>query len=103
MRSGHESDRLIAAISQLYGFKHKIEAMVAMETFTVIALHQGDIDLEKEPVKIKLFGKDKEMDNDDDYYESFFNLDLANGFVFWNEKDLDYREPLIRALSSNAR
>ena len=53
----------------------------------------------KEPIKIKIFGKDSENDLENDYYESFFNLDLANGFVFWNEKDEEYREPLIRGLS----
>jgi len=34
-----------------------------------------------------------------EYFESFFNRDLASGFVFWNEKDPDYRTPLIRGLS----
>lgn len=102
LRSGDESDRLITALAQLYGLKHKVETMVAVETFTGIALHQGDIDLEKETVKIKLFGKDKETDEEDDYYESFFNLDLPNGLVFWNEKDQGYREPLIKALSVHA-
>lgn len=54
-----------------------------------------------EPVKIKLFGNDRETDSEDDYYESFFNLDLPNGLVFWNEKDQEYREPLVRSLSSS--
>lgn len=52
-----------------------------------------------EPIKIKLFGRDQDPDLDENYYESFFHLDLENGFVFWNEKDPDYREPLIRGLS----
>ena len=73
--------------------------MVSEETFTGIALHQGMIDMESEPVKIKIFGNDSDNDIEDDYYESFFNLDLKNGFVFWNEKDQEYREPLIRSLS----
>jgi hypothetical protein len=65
-------------------------------------LHQGEINSEKEPVKIKLFGKDKETNDADDYYESFLYLDLSNSLVFWNEKDQDYREPLVRALSEKA-
>ena len=52
-----------------------------------------------EPVKLKLFGRDRPSDQEDDYYESFFNLDLKNMFVFWNEKDQEYRAPLLRALS----
>lgn len=99
-RSGPESDRLISVLSVLYGNKSKKLKMVKVETFTGIALHEDPIDMTSEPIKIKLFGKDSEVDfNEDAYYESFFNLDLKNGFVFWNEKDQDYREPLIRGLS----
>lgn len=98
-RSGEESDRLISFLSELYGNLPKHLRMVDEETFTGIALHKGKIDMTKEPIKIKIFGNDKEEDNEDDYYESFFNLDLKNGYVFWNEKDQDYREPLIKSLS----
>ncbi|MBI5461354.1 MAG: hypothetical protein HY941_04120 [Gammaproteobacteria bacterium] len=72
--------------------------MIPEETFTAIALHQQDTDLACHTVKLKLFGRDQEPFNEDDYYESFFNVDLANGFVWWNEKDPDYRSPLIRGL-----
>jgi len=34
--------------------------------------------------------------------ECFFNVDFANGLDFWNEKDQDYREPLIQGLASAA-
>jgi hypothetical protein len=68
------------------------------ESFTAIALHQGDIDLEREGVRIKIFGRDSDPDLEWNYFESFFNVDLPNGLVFWNEKDPDYREPLLKAL-----
>lgn len=97
-RSGHESDRLIATIAKLYGLEVKPEQMVATESFTAIALHQGDKDMESEPVKIKIFGNDGPEDNEENYYESFFNLDLKHGFVFWNEKDQEYRQALVRSL-----
>ena len=42
-------------------------------------------------------GKDIE-DDEDDYYASFFNLDLSHHMVYWNEKDCDYREPLTPVL-----
>jgi len=99
-RSGAESDRLIAAIGELYGAKRAPKTMVDEETFTAIALHQGKLDIEREPVRLKLFGKDAEPIDEKAYYESFFNVDLANGFVFWNEKDPEYRKPLLRALGS---
>lgn len=99
LRTGEESDRLMAALVRLYGHEKPGLRMIAEETFTAIALHQGPLDMEREPVKIKIFGRDGEPFVEDAYYESFFNLDLKNGFVYWNEKDQDYREPLIRALT----
>jgi hypothetical protein len=101
VRSGTESDRLIRAIGELYGAGDSKRRMVNEKAFTAIALHQGAIDLDSEPVKLKLFGKDFEPFDENAYYESFFNIDVANGFVYWNEKDPDYREPLLRALSGD--
>lgn len=97
-RSGPESDRLVLALARLYGQEHRTLEMLDELRFTGIALHQGAIDPIREAVKIKLFGHDRE-NGDEDYNESFFNLDLPNGLVFWNEKDQDYRRPLVRALS----
>ena len=99
LRSGKESDRLIMALAKLYGLKSKTLKMVKSETYTTIALHQGELNIATEPVKLKIFGKDSDENTDQEYNESFFNLDLANGFVYWNEKDQEYREPLIRGLS----
>lgn len=95
---GEPSDNLITALAGLYGLKMGGLRMVSEESFTAIALHQGDINLETDEVKIKIFGRDSEPVVEEDYFESFFNVDLSGGFVFWNEKDPDYREPLIRAL-----
>ena len=69
------------------------------ESFTAIALHQGNIDLGRQGVRIKIFGrKTVPRSGYVNYFESFFNVDLPNGLVYWNEKDPDYREPLLRAL-----
>lgn len=100
VRSGTESDRLIARIAALYGLPSTCGYMISRESFTAIALHQGQIDLRSEPVKIKLFGRDGEPFNENVYYESFFNVDLPNGFVNWNEKDQEYRGPLVRGLTN---
>ncbi|HVW03173.1 MAG TPA: hypothetical protein VHB77_22620 [Planctomycetaceae bacterium] len=102
LRSGAESDRLISAIQQLYGLGKQRLRMVDEEVFTAVALHQGDLDFDTDAVKLKLFGRDDEPFGEDDYYETFFNVDLGNGFVFWNEKDGEYRQPLVRALSRPA-
>jgi hypothetical protein len=97
-RTGSESDRFVNSLAALYGKKDAALRMTKTETFTAIALHQGPLDMEREPVKIKVFGRDAEPLDEGAYNESFFNLDLRNGLVFWNEKDQEYREPLIRAL-----
>jgi hypothetical protein len=98
-RSGEESDRLVVKLAQLYGLKIKPIKMVDIVSFTGIALHEGEINLESEPVKIKLFGNDSDTNTEDEYYESYFSIDLANGFVYWNEKDQEYRKPMIRDIS----
>ena len=99
LRSGEESDRLVSALAQFYAAGTSPKAMVPEETFTAIALHQGHLDFESDCVKLKLFGNDGEPFDEDAYYECFFNVDLANGIVYWNEKDPAYREPLLRALA----
>lgn len=100
LRSGPESDELVTALAALYGVPASNLRMVDAISFTGIALHQDDVDMESQPIKIKLFGRDSDEEIErDEYFESFFNLDLASGFVFWNEKDPDYRAPLIRGLS----
>lgn len=98
-RSGDESDRFLMALAKLYGFHSLPLRMCDAEGFTAIALHQHVIDIEREPVKLKLFGRDGDGDEEDEYNESFFNVDLVNGFVFWNEKDQEYRVPFIEGLA----
>lgn len=100
LRSGIESDRLVSVIGYFYNAEDSPQKMVPEETFTVIALHQGELDFENECVKLKLFGKDSEPFDENSYYESFFNVDLPNRLVYWNEKDPDYRQPLFAALSA---
>ncbi|MFT5031071.1 MAG: hypothetical protein ACI9VS_003533 [Candidatus Binatia bacterium] len=101
-RAGEQSDRLVCAITRLYGADLPAARMVDEEAFTAIALHQDAIDLTSERVKLKIFGNDGEPFNEEAYYESFFNIDLSHRLVFWNEKDQDYRAPLLRGLSLRA-
>lgn len=97
---GAISDALIAKLAVLYGMPAPGLRMVGEETFTAIALQQADTELDRNAVRLKLFGRDGEPFEEDDYYESFFHVDLPNGTAAWNEKDSDYRAPLINALSS---
>ena len=45
-------------------------------------------------------GRDGEPFVEDDYYESFLNVDIGGRFVYWNGKDPDYRVAILRALSA---
>ena len=98
LRSGEDSDRLVSVLGELYGHGRSSLRMVDELTFTAVALTQGDLDMEAQPVRLKLFAKDDEPVDENAYCESFFNLDLVNRWAFWNEKDPDYRDPLLRAL-----
>jgi len=100
LRSGPESDRLMTVLATLYGLPTEARRMVDSFSFTGIALHTDDVDMEIAPIKIKLFGNDGKDVPEDDYFESFFNLLMVEGFVFWNEKDPDYRRALICGLST---
>jgi len=97
---GKISDDLINALAKLYELDLGALQMISEETFTAIALQQADTDFHQHAVRLKLFGRDSDPFVEDDYYESFFNVDLPSGFVSWNEKDPDYRAPLIIALGA---
>lgn len=99
-RSGVESDALISVIGALYELTSSRLRMVDSQTFTAIALHEGELDFGTEIINIKLFANDKEECSEEDYFEYFFNVDFANGLAYWNEKDQDYREPLLKGFTA---
>lgn len=102
IRSGSESDRLITRLAELYGFPPQQRQFVTQQSFTAIALRQEPLNLRTQASRIKLFGRDEEPFDQDAYFECFFHVDLPGGFVYWNEKDQEYRKPLIDGLSANA-
>jgi hypothetical protein len=99
-RTGPESDRLISAVAQLYGLPAAPLRMVPTIAFTAIAVHRaGQVDMEKDPIKLKLFGHDGPEEPAERFFESFLELDLTNGFAYWTEKDGAYRAPLLKGLA----
>ena len=97
---GTQSDNFLSAyLSLCEGTSDKPLVFVEEFPFTGIALHQDSIDILTEPVRIKLFGNDFEEHDPRLYFESFFNIDMPNGYVHWDEKDTDYRLPLLTSLS----
>lgn len=99
---GIETERFISALASLYEMPVSEVAPTATETLTVVALQQQDTGLADGPMRLKLFGQDDDAADAGRYYESFFNVDLPAGFVYWNEKDMDYREPMLMALTALA-
>ncbi len=98
-RSGDASDKLIAALARLYSARQP-DRMVEMIDLAVIAMHQESLDVLGSPVKLKCFGCDSEAEIESGaYFECFFNFDLASRTAEWNEKDTEYRLPMINALS----
>lgn len=98
-RTGAESDRLMSLLTRLYGQEPATDLrMTDAEDFTVVALCSDPFDLRTDYVRCKLFGRSAEGFDEEEYYESFFHVNIAGGFVFWNEKDTDYRVPLLRGM-----
>ena len=94
-RRDESSDRLISTIAKLYGFEDHELAMCDQLDFSMIALHQGEIDMVNFPLRLKIY---LDGDGDEYRYETYFNLDLKNGYASWNEKDAEYRQALIDGL-----
>jgi hypothetical protein len=97
-RSGPESDQWVASIAKQCSFEPVPNAMVERETFSAILLQNGEIDMAKEPVRFKLFGKDGKGELAGASYESILVLDIPQGLVTWSEKHPAYRKALVSAL-----
>lgn len=99
---GVESDRWLRALCRLHGDQRSSLAMAREVEFTGISLQGNPGAIANEPVKIKLF-----FDPDDEtgtrYAEAYLNIDLARQRVEFNEKDPEYRDPLLRALGVRRR
>jgi hypothetical protein len=65
--------------------------------FDAISLEGNPGDLEKGPVKLKLFFQSS---HEDRYAELYTNIDLAARKIYLMEKDPEYREAFIRALQA---
>jgi hypothetical protein len=93
---GPESDALVRAVDNVYGTRVSPKSMNASTLFAVISLEGSPEDLSLGPVKLKLFF---ESDDEERYAELFLNIDQAAGRVHLDEKDPDYRRPVVLALS----
>jgi hypothetical protein len=95
---GVESDTFVQVLDELYGAKLSPMAMRKETVFTGITLGGDPRDLSTGMVKIKLF---YESDAEDRYAEFYTDIDIASRKLYFNEKDVDYRVPLVRALQAD--
>ena len=99
---GDASDRFVSALGDFYGGSLHPASMAPVVTFTAISLGGIPAALEKGPAKIKLFfepTEDSEEAYEMFYAEHYLNIDLASRTVEFHEKDEEYRDAILRALS----
>jgi len=94
------SNNFLAALAEVYGLK--IADPVFTDSLTIpYADLTADIDLNKPgnwtAAQMKLF-----FETEDDNYELYLNIDEKTGTISLPEKDGDYREGIIKALSKKA-
>ena len=94
---GEQSDRLLAALDELYGTKQRAYKMSSRTEFAAMSLGGDPAHLRAAPVKLKLFF---ESDDESRYAELYLNIDMGTGTVELAEKDPDYRIAIVRALSA---
>lgn len=99
---GVETERFISALASLYEMPPSAMTPTTSEALTVVALQQEPTNLADGPMRLKLFGQDADAADAERYYESFFNVNLPDGLIYWNEKDMDYRTPMLKALTALA-
>jgi hypothetical protein len=94
---GAESDSLLQALDQLFGTKQASKRMKNEAPFSALSLEGDPRDLEKGPVKLKLFLEGSARNQ---YAELLTSIDLKSRKLYLSEKDPEYRGAIIRALQA---
>ncbi|NOU98624.1 hypothetical protein [Paenibacillus planticolens] len=88
---GEESNNFIRALRELYGEQISSVQMKDEVKFTDFVLESTS-----DYRKYKLFFESGE---EDEYAEIYLNINLKDNLIEINEKDFEYREPILKALS----
>ena len=95
--SGKESNDFIKVLSRLYNFPTDKDFTLDSVSFDVFSLNQNKADLEKGSYKFKLFF---DPNNEQGLYsEIYLNTNLPSAEIGLPEKDVEYRELIIKALT----
>ena len=95
---GLQSDNFVKALAKIYKLKCENRFSKKPLVASAFSLSTTHIDLTKSRgyFKSKLF---LEENSEDSYCEIFFNINLDKGIIELPEKDLDYRENLIKVFT----
>ena len=94
--TGSESEAFIKSLATLYGANVNNASVPDKVYAQVVGLACNPEKLEVTPCKMKFFFN---PDGEEDLYsEVFINIDFAAKKLEFNEKDNDYRAPLLRSL-----
>ncbi|MUU78365.1 hypothetical protein [Winogradskyella endarachnes] len=90
---GKVSDNLLEFLSEKYGLQNDNLKLMDSQTFTCANLNQEKTNYKSGESRFKIF-----LEGEEDYSELFVNFNFAKGIVSLNEKDEEYRAPLIKLL-----
>ncbi len=91
--NGNESNKLLQFISSKYGLSETNLKLKNKQVFTCANLNQSKPNYKNGVSKFKIF-----LEKDDKYAELFVNFDFKKRIIYFNEKDTEYRKPLINLL-----
>ncbi|KQZ32595.1 hypothetical protein [Duganella sp. Root1480D1] len=97
MSTGGDTDRFIDALARLYGVAGGLHQAKASVDAEVVGLDADPAAMASAPTRMKFFFQGDGSQGQ--YSEVFINADLKRGILYFNEKDVDYRAPLVRNLA----
>jgi len=95
--TGGDTDRFVAALARLYGLRAADRQAKSSVEAEVVGLADDPALMPTAPTRMKFFfqGDGSEAH----YSEVFINTDLQRGVLQFNEKDQEYRTPLVGNLA----
>lgn len=90
---GKESDNFLKFLSDKYGLQNNNLSLKDSQIFTCANLNQEKPNYNNGESRFKIF-----LEGEEDYSELFVNFNFTKGIMSLNEKDEEYREPLIKLL-----
>jgi len=96
---GSESDAFVALLARLYAQPTVARSMVKELTAEAVGLNSDPRQMKMLPVSMKLFFSSEVQER---YAEVYLNIDVAAKLVQFREKDPEYRQNVVQALSESA-